>query len=442
MLNKWKKSGECAFSFVDQEDMDDEEFYQLFNDNFEDFINSWILKKEIKEYNSEKDLVTTREAYNGYTVVTKELFSGILRNKFHIRKLINVSNEKLNDLDNGVIYDEKENKVYQKQGIASEYLKKSMNKWGEKNGICTLCEEEKKVDDIKQYIYPFTIVRNKFKNLRPRGVENIQICKKCAMKLFSAYSNMIFNLNSDYLNMLVIYSDVRENFTFFKDNVIRKSFKVKYNTNLKGLNKYKFVSRPGELLFATLNEFSKKPEFSLDSEEIDLANINIILAGANVKGNKTIYFDIDHLDSSSEVWELFKTWNDDRENTARLFFLSLAPNIKDEDDLINRNKFIEKLLIQKTIDYKSLEKATFKNISENRRTLAFVNKIILDYLEVMDKMEEKNLYEKTSNIGYRFGKEIERRETNKNKCKGHLYELRRSRDLGNFLDTINSIQTS
>lgn len=442
VLNKWKKSGECAFPLDGKEKVDDEKFYQLFNENFEDFINSWILKKEIKEYNPEEDLVTTREAYNGYTIVTTELFSGVLRNKFHIRKLVNVSDEKLDNLDDDVIYDNNENKVFKKQGIASEYLKKRMNKWGKRNGICTLCENKRKVDDIKQYLYPFTIVRNKFKNLRSSGTENIQVCKKCAMKLFSAYSNMIFNLNSDYLNMLIIYSEDRENFKFFKENVMKKSFEVKYNTNLKGINNYKGVSRPGELLFITLNEFSKKPEFSLESEKLDLAKINVILAGANVKGNKTIYFDIDHLDSSSEVWELFKTWNDENEDTVKLFFSSLAPNVKNEDDLINRNKIIEKLLIQNNIDYRLLEKATFKNISENGRPLAYVNKIILDYLEVLDKMEEKDLYEKSSSAGYRFGKEIERQETNKNRCKGHLYELRRSRDLGDFLDTINSIQTS
>ncbi len=121
----------------------------------------------------------------------------------------------------------------------------------------------------------------------------------------------------------------------------------------------------------------------------------------------------------------------------------MVPNLDDEDLVITRNRFLENMLVNKKIDYDALAKATFANISERKSTLAFFKTIIFTFLEVYGKMKEKEIFDNVSRKGYAFGKRVIEGENGaRNRAKGHLFQLRRTRDLGSFLDTINNIQTS
>lgn len=449
MLKNWFLSGKGALSEFTERDIDEmrtEELTNLFDKNFENLINSWILEDEVKEFDEEKGRAVTRGTkYNSSTVISNKIFSGIISNKYHDRNLKKVSelDSDPGEIDEEVLYEKgDEPKVYLKKGIVGDYLKERILDWGSKNGKCSICENEGNVDPIKQYIFPFSIASSKFWNLRPSGRENIQICKKCAIVLFSAYSNIAYNLNGDYLNLLCIYSNDLDEFYHFKRSVMRESFSTQYNTNLKGIENYAGVKRPYEFLFTALNEMSKKPDIEKAGESESLADIKLLIAGADVSGSKTIYFSLEHLGLSSELWDFFIQMNNEYPDSARKFFLSLVPNIKDESLCIARNSFLERLFKTKEIDYQTLEEFVFTNISEEKRVVTFLRNMVLNFLRVFDKMEEKEIFDKVSKRGYAFGKQIIDEEGSRKRAKGHLYQLRRSRDLSGFLDAVNSVQTS
>lgn len=446
MLREWYLSGLGALAEFIREDIDklsEKELAQKFQDNFSKIVNSWIMEEEVEEFDPENEIVVPRMVYDGYSAIASKLFSGILANKWHMRELKKPDEigVELENVSENVLEDGEE--IYVKRGTAGEYIGRRMAEWGERNGKCAVCEEEGKVDHIKQYIFPFTIVNEKFPNLRAGMEENINVCRKCAIVLFSAYSNMIFNLNGDFLNTLTMYSEDIGLLRHFKDRVLRESFDVKYNTNLKGIEQYRGVRRPFDLLFVALNEFSKKPEFKEENSEISYGDINFIVAGTNVRGRKKIYLDSDYIEASAKLWELFLKWREKYEGCVRIFFHGMVPDLDNEDLVINRNRFLKRMLINKEVDYQALEKAMFANISERGDTLPFFKTIVSTFLGVYEKMDEKEIFEQVSKKGYAFGKQvIEREGANLNRAKGHLYQLRRTRDLANFLDSINSIQTS
>ncbi len=315
----------------------------------------------------------------------------------------------------------------------SDYIYSTIEKKEENiKKICSFCNKTGAFE-LKGWVFPFIIAKDKFPNLYANGKIDINICKRCAYTSILAFKRVMFSSQKvgNYLCYIMFFADTKDKLKQFY-NSLQESIQPNYYSNLSE-SLIDSVYYPYELVAALLYNIAIKVE---DYESYRLGAIIIGLS----TGSKKIYDTVDIVNDLNPIIKAFKKLYNENDKAFRLFFKGLRKdgNI-DPEVSIKRNLFFRDLFKVRSINWRVLEDILFDKISENR-TIAFIYPFLDTTMGVL-KMSEKELFDKVSNTGYQLGKELLLNENNrKERIKPLLYELRRKRKMEEFLDAINLLQ--
>ncbi|MCD6085847.1 hypothetical protein J7J41_02545 [bacterium] len=480
MLNEWYKSGLTVLNnFLKKKDglifqtknPPLKEPLELTVQNTSKILEN-ILNKEQSEayyYNFKKKKVEkyylNEKLSNFSKIFFQQLMPAIKQDKQEFNKL-SIKEQKIiedfikkNNLKKTKIIREKNSKEFvltSKRESMPDFLKRFLQGLKEdKTSRCVFCNHKGGLT-IKGWFFPFIIDKNKFPNLYPEAkIASLKVCKNCTAILFAAYKNIFYSSNQDYLNFLFFYSDNE-----YVLNRFLKRLKEEFSSNFVYSNYWKNfkvdgVNYPYEFLSELLNKIATNSRYNLNQQEN--SQIGVAIFGLETKGKKVWHFaeKIDNihimLQILRKIWEKAPIIKETGQkiNIFPVFtksfleynFKTKRYNFKKKDGFVKRNKFLRELFFFKKINWQLLEDVLFKNIKERRSTLPYNETILPIIMDVLNMpKEEKELYEKISKQGYNFGKKLLEVEGRKEKVVKYIYDLRRTRQLVDFLDQANNLQ--
>lgn len=305
---------------------------------------------------------------------------------------------------------------------------KDTKRWSGKEP-CSICGNLKTAE-MKQWLCPFIIAKDKFPNIHPNGkVDSLHICTECAEKSIRAYGRIKFNGQRDYLCFLLFFSTTSDKLKEFYDmqqvHVTPNFFR-------------NWTDKPSDIIYYPY-EFLAYIIYNIANTQIEFEDIDISL-GAMVfglsTGTKKIFDTADVVDNLNPIIIALKKFS--KSYDFQFLFKRLREEGNDVDPgvFIRRNLLFKALLKEKRIDWTILEGILFYNISKDRN-IRFIKPFLLTLMEELH-MGEKEVFEQVSSEGYKIG--ISLLNVEKDKAKRYLYELRRKRRMEEFLDAINLIQ--
>ncbi len=318
----------------------------------------------------------------------------------------------------------------------SNYIYKTLN--GKPNSkSCSICNTNGSFE-LKGWIYPFIISKDKFPNLYPNGkIEYLNVCKNCAYKSILAYKYIKFYSKDNKLSWILFFSDnVSSLKRFNTSSGNEKLTGAEYHTNVKGDNNI-FIDAiyyPYELLTNLLYNIS------VNIEDYNDYNLGAVVVGLTT-GSKKIYSNGEIVNDLNPIISTFKELYNKNDEAFILLFIGLRAFTNSEDLHLKRNTFFKSIIADKSINWSILEDILFHNI-ENNSSIPF----IYDFLEIIMRelhLSERELFEEVSKEGWKIGNELKSINNDEiSKIKPLLYELRRKRKLEEFLDAINHLQLS
>jgi len=479
MLNEWYKSGLAVLNGFSKKKGDlrpqtknslPKEPLKLTIQNISKILEN-ILNKEQSEayyYNLKKKKIEKyhlNEKLSSFSkIFFQQLVPAIKQDKQEFNKLSLEEQKtiedfiKKNNLKRTKIIREKNNKKFaltSKRETIPDFLKRFLQGLKEdKTARCIFCNHKGGLS-IKGWLFPFIIEKDKFPNLYPEAkIASLKVCKNCAAVLFAAYKNIFYFSNQDYLNFLFFYSDSEDILNRFLRR-LREGFSSDfvYSNYWKNF-KVDGVNYPYEFLGELLNRIATNTRYNLNQQES--SQVGVAVFGVETKGKKKIWHFAEKIDNIHiilqvlrKIWKKAPTIKETGQkiNIFPVFtksFLEYNPktkkyNFKKKDGFVKRNKFLRELFFFKKIDWQLLEDALFENIKGRRSTLPYNKRILPIIMDVLN-MSEKELYEKISKQGYVFGKRLLEVEGRKEKVIKYIYDLRRARQLVDFLDQVNNLQ--
>ncbi len=315
----------------------------------------------------------------------------------------------------------------------SDYISKIEGESENSKNICSFCNKSGAFE-LKGWIFPFIIAKEKFPNLYANGKIVINICRMCAYKSILAFKRIRFSTqkvkNNYYLCYVMFFADTRDNLKRFYNSALQESTNPTYYSNLTE----SLVDRiyyPYELITTLLYEIAVKAE---DYEY----KLGAIVVGLSTDSKK-IYDVVDVIDDLNPIIKAFKKLYNKNDKAFPAFFRMRARGEIDPDISIKRNLFFKDLLKLRSINWRAIEDVLFYNISKDM-SVPFIYLFLCTIMGQL-KMNEKELFESVSRTGYHLGKELLASENNKSgRVKQLLYELRRKRKMEEFLDAINLMQ--
>jgi len=315
----------------------------------------------------------------------------------------------------------------------SNYIYETLNKKPSSKS-CTICNANGSFE-LKGWIYPFIISKDKFPNLYPNGnVEYLNVCNRCAYKSILVYRYIKFYSNGNNLSWILFFSNNNESLKRFYNTwqeAIPGVNQAEYYTNVKEKPIDK-IDYPYELLANILYKIAIKIE---DYSHYNLGAVVVGLA----TGSKKIYNNGDIVNDLNPIINTFKELYNNNDNAFSLLFKGLSGFTNNEDLHLKRNTFFKSIIVDRSINWSMLDDILFYNI-ENNHTIPF----IYDFLEIIMRelhLSERELFEEVSKEGWKVGNEL-KSMNDTSKIKPILYELRRKRKLEEFLDAINHLQLS
>ena len=327
-----------------------------------------------------------------------------------------------------------------------------------KNKICFVCGK-KGADKLKGWIFPFVITREKFPNIS----NEISICRECALKSFAAYTTAIFTTQGNSLNYIIFFADNADELYIFRKEMRSavQEYLPEYYRNWKLTA---LIYYPFEFLAYITNDIT---EYMETKKEIFDTNIGAIVVSVDVGGSKKIYKTSSVVTNVNLIAKLLIEFRKNakaahREKAERLLekgieinpevakdpFRTMFSFMKKEmkvvankvtpDLFIARNAFFKELYQYKNINWKAVEEIIFYRAREDG-TVPYLSQFLRTTLEVFN-MSDKELYDKVSSLGYNLGSALLQKGERFERAKQYLFELRRKRNLEEFLDQINLIQ--
>ncbi len=316
----------------------------------------------------------------------------------------------------------------------SNYIYKTLNE-KPTNKSCSICNTNGSFE-LKGWIYPFIISKDKFPNLYPNGkIEYLNVCKSCAYKSILAYKYIKFYFNGDNLSWILFFSDNASSLKRFINSAGgEKVMGAEYYTNVEKNIIKDIIYYPYELLANLLYNISTK------IEDYSHYNLGAIVVGLTT-GSKKIYSNGEIVNDLNPIINTFKELYNENDKAFIPLFIGLRGFTNSEDLHLKRNTFFKSIIVNKSINWSILEDILFHSI-ENNSSIPF----IYDFLEIIMRelnLSERELFEEVSKEGWKIGNELKSINNYEiSKIKPMLYELRRKRKLEEFLDAINHLQLS
>lgn len=322
----------------------------------------------------------------------------------------------------------------------SKYLHTKLNKTDGK-GSCSICGAAK-ANIIKGWIYPFIVAFEKFPNLYPAGkVKSLFLCQKCATLSILAYNGVFFNAQGqDYISLIFFFSNSSEMLNRIMGAYLTIEPKIATDS-FKNIKLDVIVYFPYEFLAYIIYKIASSIEKINITYEDNLLELNAVIAGIIPK-QKKLYLGVSIINRVETILlsmlSFIEKFSDDAfKQMYTLMRMSEDRTIK-ANQFIEREKFFKYLLKYKKINWNAALNLIIYRLELDQR-INFISDFIRLFLEKLD-MNEKELFDMVSGLGYRLGKSIIKKEKNIKKAKKYIYELRRSRRLSEFLDKINHIQ--
>ena len=309
------------------------------------------------------------------------------------------------------------------------YIESTLEKW-EGREPCSICGNPNG-NKLKGWMYPFVIAKEKFPNLHPNGkVDSLHICRECAKKSVMAYGRVRFNgQRSGYLSMVVFFSTTAEKLMEFY-TMEQESVVPDYYSNWG--DKSDIIYHPYELLAYLLYKIASKQR----SHKVVDISLGAMVFGLTT-GSKKIYDTADIVDNLNPIVNAIAEFSNNY--NFELLFRRLKEDSNDVDPGVSlkRNIFFKTIIKERKVGWHTLEDILFYNVSKDRN-IPFIKPFLLTLMSEL-RLNEKEIFEQVSSIGYSIGKSLLDLK-GKDKSKRDIYELRRKRRLEEFLDSINLIQ--
>ncbi len=340
------------------------------------------------------------------------------------------------------------------QGLSKTFYEKIINKNIKSKSRCIHCGNKGSVE-LSSYIYPFVTNYEKFPNIYSNGKIKSLFCNECLLISFAAYNKILFKSNrknnfSQY-SMILFFSFDDDVLKRFYNSFIQLLLKPTFQTNIDfpGVNKkgdgdnnqysYGRLFYPEDILAIIIDYVSNKIK-----ELNDLGkHIGALLFSFNRARSGTSYFNIyDSFDIVDDIYPFVKGLNQFKKvtknnNSFIILFKNLLTSNSKESDFILRRKIIRRLLLFRRFDWKAIENIVMLKASENKY-IPYLKPFISVILEILAL--NKEIFNDASNVGYNLGLEIKEKETNQNRLKKFIYELRRARRPSDFLSIVNLMQ--
>jgi hypothetical protein len=341
------------------------------------------------------------------------------------------------------------------QGLSNEFHKKITKKITKSKLNCIHCGNNGFVD-LTSYIYPFVTDYERFPNIYSKGkIRSLKFCNNCLLTSLAAYNKILFKSNrknnATQYSMILFFSFDDEILKRFYNGFIQVLLKPTSQTNIDipGLNKkgdlddsqysYGRLFYPEDILAMIIDYISNKIK-----ELNDLGkHVGAMLFSFNRARSGDNYINIyDSFDVVDDIYPFVKGLNQfkritKRNNSFIILFKNLLANNKRESDFIFRRKIFRRLLLFRRFDWKTIENIVMLKASENKY-IPYLKPFIVVILEILSL--DKEIFNDASNVGYYLGLDIKKKETNPNRLKKFIYELRRARRHSDFLSIVNLMQ--
>jgi hypothetical protein len=373
----------------------------------------------------------------------------------------------------------------QLQGVRSmERIERFLQGEIKKRERCVICGKEG-ARPITRYIFPLIIAANKFPNLYPQGSEKhgFYICGECAIKSLSAYIGCFWyadRINNRFL-LIFFYSKEEELLRTFLNRVLSDRALVEFgnSSNLSFLNRLgelEKLSFPFEFTFRVLYEIIRRlEEFQIARENIEkffdtlkLFVLRIDNAFGKKQRSKQIFKEFTVLFLGSKFLSFIKDLLREEEKRKsflrQLYFYTRKYDTYQREekkgekkkkgknfqtDLIVREEFFKHVMKGIKVPGEIIEELLIYNLLKNdskdkpKNYKPIFAPIIFRFLKIYYKhyiMEEKKILEIAVNEGKTLGEKLLNVENDCDKVKGYIYELRRKRNISDFMENLNYFQ--
>ena len=341
------------------------------------------------------------------------------------------------------------------QGLSNELYKKITKKITKSKSNCIHCGNNGSVD-LTSYIYPFVTDYERFPNIYSKGkIRSLKFCNNCLLTSLAAFNKVLFKSNrknnAKQYSMILFFSYDDDILKKFYNGFIQVLLKRTFQTNVDfpGLNKkgdtddnqfsYGKLFYPEDILAIIIDYISNKIKELDDSGK----HIGVLLFSFNRARSGANYLNIyDTFDIVDDIYPFVKGLNQFKKvtknsNSFIILFKNLLTNSKKESDFIFRRKIIRRLLLFRRFDWKAIENIVMLKASENKH-IPYLKSFILVILDILSL--DKETFNDASKVGYKLGLSIKEKETNPNRLKKFIYDLRRARRHYDFLSIVNLMQ--
>jgi hypothetical protein len=330
----------------------------------------------------------------------------------------------------------------------------SLKKLKEQKGrICFFCGNTSAAQ-LKGWVYPFIVAKDKFPNLYPYGnVETLNVCRSCAWKSVAAYSNTYFQTTrtgeESYTCANLFFADDEKQLANYLRN-LQGDVAVNYFRNIpRGAIKYDRTYYPHEFLFLLTYYLSNQMR---EQSEALRRRIGALVLGYKLHAGsrKAIYDTFQVIQDLAPIIRAIRTFGESKGigrarskglDPLAFLFRSMRESTKGArfgpHIFIERERFARVLLTENRIDWANLEEIVFRRLGEDK-SIPFLDNFLVAVMGELN-MDDKTLYEQVSKEGYFLARRLTSSDTVRS-VKAKAYELRRARRMEEFLSKLNLIQ--
>jgi hypothetical protein len=340
-------------------------------------------------------------------------------------------------------------------GLSKEFYKKVSSKNNREKSLCIYCGNGGG-DEISSYIFPFVTNFERFPNVYSRGsVRSLKFCNNCMLLSFAAFNKILFKSNRknniNQISMLMFFSYNDDVLKGFYDNFIQVLLKPTFysNIDIPGIGKgkesdsyqytYGRVWYPEDILAVIIDYVSNKIKELSDIGQ----NIGSLLFSFDRVPSGSNYINIyDSFDVIDNIYPFVKGLSYFKRKTANpdsfmILFRNLLLDNKKEGDFIFRRRILKNLFILRRFDWRSIESLVMLKASRNK-SIPYIKSFILVFLDIF--LLENQTFKLAAGEGFKLGVKLKRIETNPNRLKKFIFDLRRCRRTEEFLYIVNLMQ--
>jgi hypothetical protein len=341
-----------------------------------------------------------------------------------------------------------------KKGFA-EFFLKQITKKPNSALTCTYCGNPG-ANEMTSYAFPFITQIGKYPNTYSWGqIRSLNFCQTCMLTSFAANNRLLFRANSpnrnrDYISILMFFSNDSNDLKRFYRGFIEEMLTPSFYTNLNILGKskkrqYDKFWYPEEFLAVLVDYVTLKiKEFGTIEKNLGVLLYSFSRVSSGVSAT-IIYDSFDIVDDLNPFIRSFSRLNDKNPYAFRILFRNLRTsdsNSNNPGDFIDRRRFLRKILVYRSLDWKAIQALVMLNAAKHRSVYffkAFIS-VIMDEL----RLSGKTTFEGAHSVGYRLGKELTEskpdKKINPKRLKKFLFDFRRCRRQEDFLSMLNLIQ--